>query len=123
MYYLPSPPYFLIVFGLFAGIASGLAFEATLKLKVKEWSQKPSDSAKKGVKPWELFLPFLGICAGICVCLASGLEIFNILRWITYAIALPLTILVGNLIWSQLGKLLLQLQQGGSQALDLDSPE
>ena len=123
MYYLPSPPYFLIVFGLFAGIASGLAFEATLKLKVKEWSQKPSDSAKKGVKPWELFLPFLGICAGICVFLASGLEIFNILRWITYAIALPLTIFIGNLIWSQLGKLLLQLKQGGSQALDLDSPE
>ncbi len=120
MYYLPEPPYFLLVFGLFAGMTSGLAFEATLKQKVREWSKNPSHHSlnKLGI---ELQLPFLGICAGVCVFLASGLEVFSTIRWISYGISFPMTILIGALIWSQLGKLLEQLQQGGSKALDLDA--
>jgi hypothetical protein len=32
-----------------------------------------------------------------------------------------LSIFTSWLVWSQLGKILIQLEQGGSQALDLDS--
>jgi hypothetical protein len=40
---------------------------------------------------------------------------------VSYAIALPMTIFIGALVWTQLGKLLDQLQRGGSKAIDLDS--
>jgi hypothetical protein len=68
----------------------------------------------------ELQLPFLGICLGICIFLSSGLEIFLGSAWISYAIALPITIFIAALVWRQLDILLQQLKVGGSKAIDLD---
>ncbi|PSO57092.1 MAG: hypothetical protein BRC40_03780 [Cyanobacteria bacterium QH_8_48_120] len=123
MYSLPEPPYFLLVFGLFVGISCGLAFEASLKQKVREWSQSRSTQTIARLGELQLLLPFLGICVGICVFLAAGLEIFTMARKLSYAIALPMTVFTGYLIWSQLAKLLLQLERGGSRAIDLDALE
>ncbi|PSF39444.1 hypothetical protein C7H19_01255 [Aphanothece hegewaldii CCALA 016] len=120
MYYLPEPPYFLMFVGFFTGITCGVAFEATLKQIVNTWyksSAKPADLLDSST----LQLPFLGICVGICVFLASGVEIFLMNRWVSYAISLPMTIFIGALVWTQLGKLLEQLQKGGSKAIDLDA--
>ena len=122
MYYLPQPPWVLLAIGFFIGVTCGLAFEASLKEKVNYWSKL----AKKGAKPdlkgiSTLQTPFLGICFGICLFLASGLEIFLYSRVISYAFSLPLTIFIGALIWSNLKKLIIQLLEGGSQAIDLDA--
>lgn len=118
MYYLPEPPYFLLVAGLLIGITCGVAFEATLKEAVNGWMKTA------GEQPFPtalLQLPFLGICAGICVFLSSGLEIFILDRWLAYSISFPITLFIGALVWTQLGKLLKQLKTGGSKALDLDA--
>jgi hypothetical protein len=123
VYNFPEPPYFLLVAGLFAGITSGAAFEATLKQKVQEWSRNRSTRTLAQMKGIQLLLPFLGIAAGICVFLAAGLEIFGFPTWLSYSISLPLTLLIGFLVWSQLAKLLAQLERGGSKALDLDAFE
>ncbi|MDJ0713246.1 MAG: hypothetical protein QNJ54_03360 [Prochloraceae cyanobacterium] len=122
MYYFPTPSYILMVFGLFAGITSGLAFEATLKQRV-QMSMSTSNQTKRKIPRWELFVPFLGICTGICVFLASGLGIFNIVNKIAYAISLPVTILMASLIWSQLSKLLLRFEQGNLKEADFDTLE
>ncbi|MCU0537411.1 MAG: hypothetical protein MUD14_26280 [Hydrococcus sp. Prado102] len=119
-YYFAEPPYFLILAGLFAGITSGLAFEATLKQSVKEWSENSTPEQLARVQGLKLQLPFLTMTAGICLFLASGLEVFLLDRWLSYAIALPVTIFIAALVWVQLGKLLQQLQAGGSKAIDLD---
>lgn len=121
MYYFPEPPYFLLVFGLLAGLTSGAAFEATLKQNVKEWSQNRSTYNLAQMKGPQLIIPFWGISAGICIFLAAGLEIFGFPFWLAYGISLPLTIFIGWLVWSQLGQVLSQLDKGGSKALDLDS--
>ena len=121
MPYFPEPPYLLLVLGFLASIASGTAFEATLKQAVKEWSQNRSTRTLANLKGMQLFVPFLGISGGVCVFLASGLEIFGFPSLLSYGIAFPLTFLIGWLVWSQLGNILRQLEQGGSQALDLDS--
>jgi len=42
VYYFPEPPYFLMSAGLLAGMASGVAFEATLKQAVQQWSKNRS---------------------------------------------------------------------------------
>jgi hypothetical protein len=121
MYSFPEPPYFLLIAGLLASFASGAAFNAVLKQAVKTWSKSRSSRDLTNLRGLQLLLPFLGIAGGVCVFLSSGMEIFGIPSNLAYAIALPLTILIASLIWFQLGKILLQLQAGGSKALDLDS--
>lgn len=123
MYNFPEPPYFLLFAGLFAGMTCGAAFEATLKQKVQEWSKNRSTRTLAQMKGLQLLIPFLGIAGGICVFLAAGLEIFGFPTWLSYSISLPLTVLIGVLVWLQLSKLLDQLERGGSKALDLDSFE
>lgn len=121
MYSIPEPPYVLLVAGLFFSLTSGIAFEAVLKQSVQDWSKNRSTRTLANLQGMPLFLPFVGIAFGICLFLSSGMEIFGFTTQLSYAIALPLTVLIGWLIWSQLGKILLQLERGGSQALDLDS--
>lgn len=116
-YYLPEPPYFLLIAGFFIAVTCGLAFEATLKQRVKAWFKEPSDQL---IQASVFRLPFLGICLGIAIFLSAGLEIFLYDRWLSYAFAVPVTILTGALVWTQLDKLLLQLKQGGSKSIDLD---
>nr|WP_305082384.1 hypothetical protein [Oculatella sp. LEGE 06141] len=119
--YFSEPPYFLLVAGLFAGLACGLAFEATLKQSVLDWSRNRSTRTLANMRGMQLLVPFLGICGGICVFLASGLEVFGFPNELSYIVAVSLTLFTGILIWSQLGKILVQLERGGSKALDLDS--
>lgn len=120
MLYLPQPPYFLLLFGLLVSLTCGLSFEALLKQKVNEWSKQRSTRALAELQGMQLLLPFLGICAGICIFLAAGLEIFTFNRAFSYLVAAPLTLFIGDLVWSQLGKVLSQIETGGSQALDWD---
>lgn len=120
MYYFSEPPYFCLIAGLLASIASGIAFEKTLKQLVVDWSKNRSSQTLANMKGFPLQLPFLGMAGGVCVFLASGLEIFGFPKVLTYVAALPLTVLTAWLVWSQLGKLLQQLERGGSKALDLD---
>ena len=117
----PDPPYFLLVAGLFISITSGLAFEATLKQAVQDWSKNRSTRTLAALQGMQLFVPFIGIGAGASLFLGSGMEIFGFSTELSYAIAVPLTIGTSWLVWSQLGKILVQLERGGSQALDLDS--
>lgn len=121
MFTFPEPPYFLLVVGLFFGLASGVAFEATLKQQVQEWVKSRSTRTLAQMQGVQLLVPFVGIVLGISIFLVAGLEIFGFPMWLSYALSLPMTVLIAVLVWSQLGQLLLQLEQGGSKALDLDS--
>lgn len=121
MYFYYSPPYFLLLAGLFASIASGIAFEATLKLAVKDWSKNKSTRTLANLRGMQLQIPFLGICGGICFFLSAGLQIFGFPGTLAYGLALAMTLFIGLLVWYQLGQVLKQLEKGGSAALDLDS--
>lgn len=123
MYYIPESPFLLVVFGFLAGIASGVAFEASLKQEVKELYQSPDEEPLNTKKQLAIFIPFLGICGGIAMFLTGGLGLFNVKLLVSSVISLVITALIGWLIWSQLGKLLVQLQEGGSKAIDLDAYE
>jgi hypothetical protein len=94
-----------------------------LKAKVQEWAKHRSSRTLAQMKGFQLLLPFVGMAIGICVFLAAGLTIFGFPGWLSYAISLPLTLFIGGLVWLQLGKLLVQLERGGSKGLDLDAFE
>lgn len=121
MFILPEPPYFFLFAGLLAGLTSGLAFKATLEQFVREWAKTRSTRTLASLQGMQLQLPFLGISVGVCVFLASGLEVFGFPASLAYTVSIILTVLIALLVWSQLGKLLIQLERGGSRALDLDS--
>lgn len=118
-----EPPYFLLIAGLLAGIASGRAFEMTLRQAVQNWTKSRSSRTLEEVQGIALSLPFIGMASGICVFLASGLNIYGIPVQFSYIVSVILTVGTTLLVWTQLRKLLQMLQQGGSKALDLDALE
>ncbi len=117
----PQPPYFLLAAGLFISLASGVAFQAVMTDSVKDWSANRSTRSLANMRGPNLFFPFVGMALGSCLFLSSGVEIFGFPTKVAYAIAIPMTLLIGWLVWTQLGKILLQLEEGGSAAIDLDS--
>lgn len=123
MYVTTQPPFFLLVFGLFISVTCGLAFEATLKQGVQNWSKNRSSEILDQLQGLQLTLPYLGISGGIWLFLGTGLTIFGLPAWLSVGSSLVLTLLTSSLIWAQLGQVLVQLQQGGSRSLDLDVPE
>ena len=121
MSYFSEPPYFLLVAGLLVALTCGSAFAATLKQIVQKWSSDRASKISKLQVGGVLLVPFLGICAGVCLFLSSGLEIFGFPGWLSYAVAVPLTLLLGLLIWLQLGSMLNLVERKGFQELDIDS--
>jgi hypothetical protein len=121
LYYFPSdPPFFLLFVGLFMGISCGAAFEATLKNKVKSWSQDRAN-VRLGTIKGALKLTFSGISIGIGLFLTSGLAIFGFPNNLAAGLAVPLTLFTTFFLWIQLKGVLKELDEGGSKALDLDS--
>jgi hypothetical protein len=120
-YYFPEPPYAALFIGLFMSLACGAAFSAVLNESVKDWAKNRSTRAIAAMQGFRLFFPFMGIAIGSCVFLSSGMTVFGFPASLAYCISVPLTAFIGWLVWWQLGKILEQLEQGGSQALDLDS--
>jgi len=120
VYSIPEPPYLVLLVGLFASLVSGAAFEAVLKQSVLDWSINRSTRTLANIQGPSLLIPFLGMSFGVCLFLSSGMEVFGFSTQLSYLVALPLTVFISWLIWWQLGKILIQLERGGSQALDLD---
>ena len=120
MYYSQTPPYFLLAAGLFISITSGLAFSAVLKDAVAAWYQNRSTRSISKLQRVDLQLPFLGICLGSCVFLASGMNIFGFGAKVAYAMAAPLVVLSAVLVWFQLKKNLAALESGNMRAFELD---
>lgn len=116
-----DPPYFVLVVGLGIAFLCGTAFEITLKRQIDRWAQSCSSRILIRLQGLQLILPYLGICVGTCLFLGSGLMVFSFPAAASYSVAALLTILTGSLIWVQLSTLLVQLQEGGSEALKIDA--
>jgi uncharacterized protein (DUF2062 family) len=123
MFYSSTPPYFLLVAGLFVALTSGAAFSGTLKDLLKKWSSDRTTDADTiaKIRTGQLIFPFLGMAVGVCVFLASGIEIFGFPVMMSYAFAVPLTLLTGWLVWYQLGSMFALAEREGFQAFNLDS--
>ncbi len=121
MYYYSEPPYFLLVAGILVALTSGTAFAATLKQIVQKWSSDRAADVVTRLRTGQLLVPFIGILAGVCMFLGSGLEIFAFPGWLSYAVAVPLTLLIGLLVWFQLGSMFALVERQGFEAIDIDS--
>lgn len=121
MYFYPTPPYLLLVAGLVAGLLCGAAFEATLKATVRSWpAPSPSQGLAQSALGLSLQVPYSGIMGGICVFLGSGVQIFGVQAKVAYGIAIALTLFTAQLVWKQLGSILVQIEEKGLESLDLE---
>ncbi|MEM1279574.1 MAG: hypothetical protein AAF827_17025 [Cyanobacteria bacterium P01_D01_bin.6] len=116
----PDPPYVLMIAGFLSAIAAGFAFSTSLQQATRAWAKNPEASSLKEIRGISLQFSYVGICLGILVTLASGIQIFGFSAKPAYAISAVMTVLMAGLVWRQLGVILEQIQQGGSKALDLD---
>lgn len=122
MYGYPTPNYMLLAIGLFMVVTSGFAFQESLKLMVKTWFRLSQEGPLTAVlKTLQLRLPYLGMMLGTALFLSSGIEIFGFSAKSAYSFSVPLTVVTGILVWWQLSKILDQLEEGGSAAIDLDA--
>ncbi|MEE3716647.1 hypothetical protein V2H45_07815 [Tumidithrix elongata RA019] len=120
-YYFPSdPPYLLFIVSLIAGLACGRAFEATLRELVQEWAERKTSRTLLQLKGISIQIPYLGITLCVGVFLSSGLEVFGFPSGLAYSVAIPLTLGSAYFVWRQLGTMLVELERGGSMAMDLD---
>lgn len=123
-YYFPAePPYFLFAVSLMAGLACGRSFEMTLRNLVNKWSTSKSSRVMLELKSASIKVPYLAMSISIAIFMATGLEIFGLPTLFGYIVAIPFTVAIAFLIWRQLGQMLIELERGGSAALDLDSFE
>ncbi|MFM7603284.1 MAG: hypothetical protein ACKO7R_19125 [Pseudanabaena sp.] len=123
-YYFPSdPPYFLFAVSLVAGLACGRSFEVTLRNLVSIWSSSKSSRVMLELKSSSIKVPYIGMTISIAVFMATGLEVFGFPSSFGYIVAIPVTAGIALLVWRQLGQMLIELERGGSAALDLDSFE
>lgn len=120
MYYAQTPPYFLLVAGLLMAITSGLAFSAVLKEAIGDWYKKRSTRSISKLQGFDIKLPFVGICLGSCVFLASGMCVFGFPYSVAYGMSAPLVLLSALLVWSQLKSNLTALESGDTKAFELD---
>lgn len=122
MYYYPlQPPYILLVVGFLTALTSGLALSGTLKVIVDKWPKGNKEPIKSSASLKQLIVPFIGITAGTCVFMSSGLEIFGFPSPLALGIGLPLSLGTCVFVWFQLGSLLEFVSSRGMQSLDLDS--
>jgi hypothetical protein len=122
MYYYPlQPPYVLLLVGFLTALTSGFALSGTLKVIVQKWPSVPQEPIKSSSSLKQLFVPFLGITAGVCLFMSSGLEIFGFPSPLALGVGLPLSLLTCLFVWFQLGSLLEFVSSRGMQSLDLDS--
>lgn len=117
----PDPPYVLMIAGFLAAIATGSAFSASLQQSTQAWAKNPAAGSLEEIRNFPLQITYLGICLGVWVGLASGIQIFGFSAQAAYALGGIMTALMAWLVWRQLGVILAQIQQGGSKALDLDA--
>ncbi|WP_339461371.1 hypothetical protein [Nodularia spumigena] len=106
LFKLPEPPYFLLLIGLLISLLCGLPFAITLQKRVQDWIQNHSPTTLPRWAKLQLLIPFIGTAIGICIALASMLEIFGLPTLPSYLLSLLVTTLVGSWVWAEIGNLL-----------------
>ncbi|MBD0390480.1 MAG: hypothetical protein ICV54_29280 [Nostoc sp. C3-bin3] len=102
----PEPPYVLLIAGLLIAIVCTFPFVIAVRDRVEYWSKNLSPGALPAGGRLQIILPFSGISGGLCIFLASTLEVFGLPVIPSLFFSLLFTVLAGILAWFQLGNVL-----------------
>ena len=119
-YYIPQPPFFIPIIGLFIALTFGLTFQMQMQQRIQSWLKNPKTQGAYKLEGTDLTLSYQGICLGVWVFLGGGLQIFGFSPISAFGFALLLVIGSGAFLWQQFGAMLVEVQKNGARALDLD---
>lgn len=123
MYYLPQPPFFVVLAGLFIAVTCGTVFQSAMEQKLRDSYQNPN-----GANAFKLNLSqdsalttgYVGVCLGVWVFLGGGLLVLGFGAIPSFGVALLIMLFTAGLVWDQINDVFNQLKEGGSESLSLD---
>ncbi|MBW4600897.1 MAG: hypothetical protein KME29_15180 [Calothrix sp. FI2-JRJ7] len=106
LYRFSQPPYFLLLIGLLISFSCVLPFILILRQLIQYWSKYHSQEAFTRWRKLQVLTPYIGTLVGVCIALASALEILGLATFASYLVALLVISVVGFLVWLQIGRIL-----------------
>ena len=119
-YYIPQPPFFIPLAGLLIALIFGVTFQKQMQQRIQSWINNPKIQGAYRLEGTDLTLSYQGICLGIWIFLGGGLQVFGFGAISAFGFALLLILGSGAFLWQQFGEMLIEVQQKGAGALDLD---
>ena len=116
---LPQPPYLLAGIGLLMGVLCGLTFGRQVQNKLDGWKQDRLPLMSLGTA--EINLSYAGTLIGVTLFIGCCLQIFGFASGAALLVALLLSLLTGGALFSQLERLMQQVEAGKFKAVDFDN--
>ena len=116
---ISQPPYLLAGLGLAIGVVCGLTFAQLVKDRLQGWKDDRLPLTPLGRV--ETTMSYSGIVVGVTLFIGGSLQVFGFASGAALLVALLLSLLTGGALWTQLERLMIQVETGKFKAVDFDN--
>ena len=116
---ISQPPYLLAGLGLAIGVVCGLTFAQLVKDRLQGWKDDRLPLLPLGRV--ETTMSYSGIVVGVTLFIGGSLQVFGFASGAALLVALLLSLLTGGALWTQLERLMTQVENGKFKAVDFDN--
>ena len=116
---ISQPPYLLAGLGLAIGVVCGLTFAQLVKDRGQGWKDDRLPLLPLGRV--ETTMSYSGIVVGVTLFIGGSLQVFGFASGAALLVALLLSLLTGGALWTQLERLMTQVETGKFKAVDFDN--
>ena len=114
-----QPPYAMAGLGLAISVVCGLTFSRLVQSRLDGWKKDRLSLLPLGNA--ETVMSYTGILIGVTLFIGGSLQVFGFASGAAYLSALVLSMLTGGALWSQLERLMAQVEAGNFKAVDFDN--
>ena len=116
---ISQPPDLLAGLGLAIGVVCGLTFAQLVKDRLQGWKDDRLPLLPLGRV--ETTMSYSGIVVGVTLFIGGSLQVFGFASGAALLVALLLSLLTGGALWTQLERLMTQVETGKFKAVDFDN--
>lgn len=116
---ISQPPYLLAGLGLAIGVVCGLTFAQLIKDRLQGWKDDRLPLLPLGRA--ETTMSYSGIVLGVTLFIGGSLQVFGFASGAALLVAMLLSLLTGGALWTQLERLMKQVESGNFKAVDFDN--
>lgn len=116
---ISQPPYLLAGLGLAIGVVCGLTFAQLVKDRLQGWKDDRLPLLPLGRV--ETTMSYSGIVVGVTLFIGGSLQVFGFASGAALLVAFLLSLLTGGALWTQLERLMTQVENGKFKAVDFDN--
>ena len=116
---ISQPPYLLAGLGLAIGVVCGLTFAQLVKDRLQGWKDDRLPLLPLGRV--ETTMSYSGIVVGVTLFIGGSLQVFGFASGAALLTAFLLSLLTGGALWTQLERLMTQVETGKFKAVDFDN--